>query len=92
MSENVNEVKEQTQEDINKLEKAKLDKLNEMYKKNPEKVTKEVRASMDRLSGKKRLIKEEHAETFYMIIIFIVIALLGLFNIGFYPLYLFGEV
>lgn len=30
MSENVNEVKEQTQEDINKLEKAKLDKLNEM--------------------------------------------------------------
>lgn len=42
MSENVNEVKEQTQEDINKLEKAKLDKLNEMLAagKNPFEITK----------------------------------------------------
>ena len=30
MSEEIKEVKEQTQEDINKLEKAKLDKFNEL--------------------------------------------------------------
>ena len=42
MSEEVKEVKEQTQEDINKLEKAKLDKLNEFLaaNKNPFIITK----------------------------------------------------
>ena len=42
MSEEINEVKEQTQEDINKLEKAKLDKFNELLAegKNPFLITK----------------------------------------------------
>lgn len=42
MSEEIKEVKEQTQEDINKLEKAKLDKFNEMLSegKNPFIITK----------------------------------------------------
>ena len=42
MSEEIKEVKEQTQEDINKLEKAKLDKLNEFLAadKNPFVITK----------------------------------------------------
>ena len=42
MSEEVKEVKEQTAEDINKLEKAKLDKFNEMLAegKNPFIITK----------------------------------------------------
>ena len=62
MSEEVKEVKEQTVEDINKLEKAKLDKFNEMLAegKNPFLITKydvtnhsiEIKNDFDGFNGK----------------------------------------
>ena len=62
MSENTKEVKEQTVEDINKLEKAKLDKFNEMLAegKNPFLITKydvtnhsiEIKDDFDGFNGK----------------------------------------
>ena len=76
-----------------------IDKLKEIYQENPEKATKEAHDSLLRMgffnkttkSGKKRkILTSEEYDKLFLVISFAITALIGLFNLTTYPLYLFG--
>ncbi len=65
-------------------------KLEEIYEKNPGKATKEARDSLKRLSAPRKLLKPEEIKILLLALYYITIALVGLFNIKGYPMYIFG--
>lgn len=71
-----------------------IEKLKEIYDENPRKATKEAKDSLARLSSnsKKKLLNDKEKMKFYIVMLYIVLALLGLFNISSYPLYIFGLI
>lgn len=71
--------------------------LRELFDKNPAMVEKEVKRTVRKLNNvenikKSRLIPEEQVEKIIFIVLFFILALLGLFNFSSYMLYIFGLI
>ena len=78
-----------------------IDKLNEIYQNNPEKATKEAHDSLlrmgyfnktDKKGNKARTLAYEDFDKLLIVICFVITALIGLFNIITYPVYICGMI